>query len=181
MQQCLASSRLGGTVKFRMLTLCNCLLTLEGHNDNCRRSRLIPQLSGWRAAVTIIPWSCGICKPTVPSDCAGHTRAVSSVSFHPHGISSPVAVSDQTVDLDRDHITTLQGIRVRSVGRVRSTGRMLVSSSEDGNSSLDSCKGECLRVLTVERPYEGMNISGVTGLTDAQKETLGYWAQSNVS
>lgn len=50
---------------------------------------------------------------------------------------------------------------------------MLVSGSEDGPIRLwDSCKAECFRILTVERPYEGMNILGVTGLTDAQKETL---------
>ena len=31
---------------------------------------------------------------------------------------------------------------------------------------------ECLRTLQVPRPYEGMNITGVTGLTEAQKSTL---------
>ena len=50
---------------------------------------------------------------------------------------------------------------------------MLVSSSEDGTIRLwDSSTGECLRILMVDRPYEAMNISGVMGLTDAQKETL---------
>jgi hypothetical protein len=32
--------------------------------------------------------------------------------------------------------------------------------------------GECLRTLRAERLYEGMNITGVTGLTEAQKATL---------
>ena len=50
---------------------------------------------------------------------------------------------------------------------------MLVSSSEDGTIRIwDNHRGECLRILTVDRSYEAMNISGVTGLTDAQKETL---------
>jgi hypothetical protein len=31
---------------------------------------------------------------------------------------------------------------------------------------------ECFKTLQVPRPYEGMNITGVTGLTDAQKSTL---------
>ena len=52
-------------------------------------------------------------------------------------------------------------------------GRMLVNSSENATIRLwDSPTSECLRVLSVERPYEGMNISGVTGLTDAQTEAL---------
>ena len=51
--------------------------------------------------------------------------------------------------------------------------RMLVSGSEDGTIRLwDTITAECLRVLTVDRPYEAMNISGVTGLADAQTETL---------
>jgi hypothetical protein len=29
-----------------------------------------------------------------------------------------------------------------------------------------------MRILRVERPYEGLNIAGATGLTDAQRETL---------
>lgn len=31
---------------------------------------------------------------------------------------------------------------------------------------------ECLHTLRPPRPYEGMNITGATGLTDAQRETL---------
>ena len=52
-------------------------------------------------------------------------------------------------------------------------GRMLVSGSEDGTIRLwDTITAECLRILTVDRPYEDLNISGVTGLADAQTETL---------
>ncbi len=32
--------------------------------------------------------------------------------------------------------------------------------------------GECLQTLRAERPYEGMNITGITGLTVAQRATL---------
>lgn len=49
----------------------------------------------------------------------------------------------------------------------------MMVSSEDGTIGLwGSSLGECLRVLAADRPYEGMNISGVAGLMDAQKETL---------
>jgi WD40 repeat protein len=49
----------------------------------------------------------------------------------------------------------------------------LASGSEDGTIKLwDIHTGECLRTLRPPRPYEGMNITGATGLTDAQRETL---------
>jgi hypothetical protein len=32
--------------------------------------------------------------------------------------------------------------------------------------------GECLKTLRSDRPYERMNITGVKGLTEAQKATL---------
>jgi WD40 repeat protein len=34
------------------------------------------------------------------------------------------------------------------------------------------CSSECSKTLRIPRPYEGMNITHVTGLTDAQKSTL---------
>ena len=52
-------------------------------------------------------------------------------------------------------------------------GQQLASGSEDGTIKLwDVKSGECLITLKADRPYEGMNITGVTGLTEAQKETL---------
>jgi hypothetical protein len=32
--------------------------------------------------------------------------------------------------------------------------------------------GKCWKTLTSDRPYEGMNISQVTGITEAQKQNL---------
>lgn len=34
------------------------------------------------------------------------------------------------------------------------------------------CRNECIQTLRATRPYEGMNIAGVIGLTEAQKNTL---------
>ncbi len=36
----------------------------------------------------------------------------------------------------------------------------------------DVSTGECLKTLRSNRPYEGMNITGVTGLTSSQRATL---------
>ena len=48
------------------------------------------------------------------------------------------------------------------------TGRLLASSSMDETIKLwDVQTGECLKTLRPDRPYERMNITGVTGLTEA--------------
>jgi len=49
----------------------------------------------------------------------------------------------------------------------------LASSGEDETIKLWNIHtGECIRTLRPPRPYEGMNITGAIGLTDAQRETL---------
>jgi WD40 repeat protein len=50
---------------------------------------------------------------------------------------------------------------------------MLASASQDETIKLwDAKTGDCLKTLPVPKPYQGMNITGVTGLTDAQKATV---------
>ena len=50
---------------------------------------------------------------------------------------------------------------------------MLASGSQDQTVRLWNVDtGECLKVLRAKRLYEGMNITGATGLTEAQKVTL---------
>ncbi|NMG06142.1 NB-ARC domain-containing protein [Brasilonema sp. UFV-L1] len=52
-------------------------------------------------------------------------------------------------------------------------GQNLYSGSQDGSVKQWNVKtGECLQTLVATRPYEGMNINGVIGLTESQKETL---------
>ena len=51
--------------------------------------------------------------------------------------------------------------------------QVLASSSDDQTIRFWDIKtGECLKILQSERPYEGMNITGVIGITEAQKSTL---------
>jgi WD40 repeat protein len=50
---------------------------------------------------------------------------------------------------------------------------VLASCSQDGTVKLwDEQTATCLETLRVQRPYEKADITGVTGLTTAQKETL---------
>jgi WD40 repeat protein len=52
-------------------------------------------------------------------------------------------------------------------------GRLLASGSADATIKLwDVQTGECLKTLQPERPYERMNITSATGLTEAQKAVL---------
>jgi WD40 repeat protein len=52
-------------------------------------------------------------------------------------------------------------------------GLTLASGSQDETVKLwDAKTGECLKTLRAERLYEGMNITGAGGLTEAQKATL---------
>ncbi|NES00537.1 MAG: hypothetical protein F6J86_43285, partial [Symploca sp. SIO1B1] len=51
--------------------------------------------------------------------------------------------------------------------------KMLASGSRDGTIKFwDIQTGECLKTLRSPRPYERMNINGVTGLTEAEKTSL---------
>jgi hypothetical protein len=50
---------------------------------------------------------------------------------------------------------------------------MLVSSSRDETIKLwDARTGLCLNTLSAEKPYAGMNIAGVMGITAAQQARL---------
>jgi WD40 repeat protein len=52
-------------------------------------------------------------------------------------------------------------------------GKTLISGSAEGTIKLWEPKtGDCKKILKVLSPYEGMNITEVTGLTDAQKMSL---------
>jgi len=49
----------------------------------------------------------------------------------------------------------------------------VLSGSADGTIKFwDSQTGECVNTLRVEGPYAGMNIMGMTGITQAQKTAL---------
>lgn len=53
------------------------------------------------------------------------------------------------------------------------SGQFIVSGSQDESIKLwNTYTGECLKTLRIPKPYEGMNITGATGLTKAQKSTL---------
>ena len=108
----------------------------------------------------------------------GHDNWVQSVAFAKNGEILGSGSDDQTVKLwntvSGECFMTLRGHSdwVRSVA---STGhsKSLASASLDGSIVIWNVEtGEDLTKFRAVRPYEGMKIMGVTGLTDAQKNTL---------
>ncbi|WP_019500418.1 AAA family ATPase [Pseudanabaena sp. PCC 6802] len=138
----LTSSSGDRTVKFWHGETYECLQTLEGHERPVRAAILHPSPKHKILA------TCGddcLVKVWSPRDAVCIQTLV--------GHSKPVWAIAFSPNSEEAHI--------------------LASAGEDETIRFwDTRSGECLKTLRVDRPYEGMNIKGVTGLTTAQKVTL---------
>jgi len=173
-----ASGSSDKTVKLWDIRSGECLCTLQGHRDWVRSVAFSPSgemLASGSSDNTVKLWDIrnGECLYTLQ----GHRNWVHSVAFSPSGEVLASGSSDNTVKLwdirNGECLNTFQGHthQVLSVAFCRD-GETLASSSSDETIKLwDVLTGECLKTLT-DRPYEGMNITGVTGLTEAEKATL---------
>lgn len=107
-----------------------------------------------------------------------HTAWIYSIAFSPDGELLASSSADCTVCLWQVATGTLRAVlrgHREAVYKVAFTpeGTMVVSSSFDGSLKFwDSQTGECVNTLAVEGPYIGMNITGLTGVTQAQTAAL---------
>ncbi|MFN8491643.1 MAG: BTAD domain-containing putative transcriptional regulator [Caldilineaceae bacterium] len=111
----------------------------------------------------------------------GHQAWVYSVAFQRQPQNSTLLASgsaDKTVclwDVERGELLNVLPGHTNDVRAVAFSpdGALLVSGSLDETVRLwDVQSGRCLDVLRAPRPYEGMNIAQVTGITEAQKNML---------
>ena len=107
----------------------------------------------------------------------GHTGWVWSIAFSPDGKLLASGSEDMTIRLWEIHTGQvrhiLQGHAQWYAVAFSPDGQILVSSGGDETIRLwDVETGECLQTLQLPGPYAGMNITGVTGITEAQRSAL---------
>ncbi|GAB4386648.1 MAG: NB-ARC domain-containing protein [Elainellaceae cyanobacterium] len=108
----------------------------------------------------------------------GHADQVSSVAWSLDGQILASSSADQTIKLWQPQtgqlLRTLEGHTdwVLSVAFHPQEERLASGSVDETVKLWEVQSGTCLKTLRAERPYEGMNIAGVSGLTEAQKAAL---------
>src|SRR5262249_52866441 len=119
----------------------------------------------------------------------GHTDRVNAVAFSPDGRLLASAGNDLAIRIWDVAARTLAGPpSIQHEGWINSLafssdGLLLASGSQDGTARIDYVKSlldapdsgkstECYRSFRSERVYEGMDITGVTGLAEGQVRSL---------
>lgn len=175
----LASASYDKTLKLWDVATGELLKTLHGHTNSAIGVCFSPDsrlLASGSFDHTVKLWDVqtGACLQTL----AGHGNAIIPVSFSPQGHIVASGSFDHTVKLwDVQTGACLQTLAghtelIYSLS-FSPDGSTLASGSWDETIKVWDVKtGECLRTLRPERPYEGMNVTGVRGLTSAQLTSL---------
>jgi WD40 repeat protein/DNA-binding CsgD family transcriptional regulator len=157
----------------------DCLNTLQGHEHWIRSIAFSPDgktLASSSVGRNLRLWDVetGECLKKLPGDANG----VYSVAFSPDGRmlasggDQPVISLWEIASGKRLQILKGHQSQVRSVA-FSQNGRLLATGSIDETILLwDVETGKQLATLRVDRPYEGMNITGGIGLSDTQRGTL---------
>ncbi|MGP1384816.1 MAG: NACHT domain-containing protein [Thainema sp.] len=107
-----------------------------------------------------------------------HPGVVSAIAWHPQGNLLATGCHDSIIRLwvptTGECIAELKGHenQILALAFARS-GRYLYSSGEDETLKIwDITSHDCWKTAKLDRPYEGMNITGIQGLTSFQIESL---------
>ena len=176
----LASGSADSHIKLWDVSTGECLQTLTGHQDMIWSVAFSSDgqfLASGSEDQTVKLWnvSTGECVQTL----RGHNKPVYSVAFSPKKQILASAGADTTVRLwqvstgecmeilKRGHTAAIRSLAFSS------DGKLLASGSEDENIQLwDMQTCSRLQPLKSDRIYERLDISGITGLTDAEKASL---------
>ncbi|MCA1991096.1 MAG: NACHT domain-containing protein [Coleofasciculus sp. S288] len=185
--QILASS--GGadyTTRLWNINTGECLKVLRGHTDWVWPVAFSPNgqilaTGGLDQTIRIWDINTGECLAVLQ----GHESWVVYLAYSPDGRILASSSLDNTVRIWDVHesrcLRVLQGHTrwvlsvtfTRGKGFSYDSGQVVASASDDQTIRFwDIETGECLKILKNERPYEGMNITGTVGLTEAQKVAL---------
>jgi len=175
------------TVKLWRVEDGECIGTLTGHTQDVMSVVFSPDgtLLASNSADSILKiWTVrdGQCLLTLthyPSiissaDFSPHQRMIASGSFE--GIIKIWDLADgRCLKTLEGHTQTIWSVRFSPVGMSLPSDReqILASGSDDETIKLwDVGTGECINTLKLPGPYEGMNIAGASGLTEAQQAML---------
>lgn len=182
----LASGSFDHTVKLWNIETGDCVRTLEGHQGWIMGVAFSPDgqllASGSPYDKTIRIWEVltGKCLEILPEQsayCLAFSSPLRASSSEQDAILA-IGGLDQTIKLwntNTKKITCLPTLHKRWIFDIAFSPdcQTIASGSADATVKLwDVSEGTYLNTLRPHRPYEGMNITGITGLTEAQKSTL---------
>ncbi|BCL33908.1 NACHT and WD40 repeat domain-containing protein [Nostoc sp. MS1] len=177
--QILATASADQIVRLWHLMTGECLQILQGHTNAVLSVAFSPDgrtLASAGADHTVKLWDVQTGKNL--KTLQEHTNQVLSISFSHDGQTLASGSADKTVKLwavnSGQCLKTWRGHTSHVLSVAFSLdGETLASSSADETIRLWSIHtGNCVQILRADRPYEGMNITGAIGLTQAQQTTL---------
>ncbi|MBE9121550.1 NACHT domain-containing protein [Tychonema sp. LEGE 07199] len=174
-----ASAGFDGTVRLCDIHTGECLQILHGHTGWGRAIAFSQNgeiLASGSVDRTVRLWDVrsGECLQILQ----GHTDWIRSVAFSYSGEIVASGSVDGTARIWDIHTGECLKILQGHTSRINSVAfslneKIIAACSRDGTIRLwDIETGECLKILKSDRPYEEMNITGVTGLTEVEKATL---------
>ncbi|MEG4346130.1 NACHT domain-containing protein [Microcoleus sp. A003_D6] len=174
-----ASTGYDGTVRLWDIHTGECLQILQGHTGWARAiafSQNGEMLASGSVDQTVRLWdiNSGECLNVFH----GHTDWIRSVAFSYSGELVASGSVDKTVRLWNIRTGECLKFFQCHTSRINSfafnyDGKLIATCSRDGIIMIWEIEtGECLKILKSDRPYENMNIAGVTGLTEVEKATL---------
>lgn len=174
----LASASDDATIRLWDIVTGQCIRTLPGHSGRVWSVAFSPD--GQQLASAGDDWSVRLWD-VASGECLHvlneHTDAVHALAFRSDGALFASGSADQTVRVWNAQTGACEFELTGHTGSVRAVafgpGHTLVSGGGDEiTREWDLRTGCCINEMRANRPYERMNITGLRGLTAAQKSTL---------